>query len=169
MAEAFAIATGAFACLTAAEFFFKCHRSIYRSAKMIKGARDDIFTFANHVELFGGLMGTVRVALKPYVNKKQQDAPQTLQYLVKKDVLTMVFNQVKTIQSDVRYFVPILRNLRTIPRWLVIVQLVFRKREIEAITIKMKSVKSSLQLVMTSIQLENAREQPRCEESTQEM
>lgn len=167
--EPLSIATGVFACLTLVEQVAKCSKSLYRSARRINGAKNDITKFANHVNLFGCLIGAACTALEPYCNVSENKSPPVLQYLLKNQVLDSLVEESESVKDEICHLVPLLRGLRGAAKWKVVLKWVYQKKDIEAMVPKMESVKCSFQLVMHSIVLEAFRLQPRTKEGDREM
>lgn len=167
--DPFTIATGVFACLTTAEILTKCSKSLYRSGRRVKGAKGDITKFASDVGLFSSIIEVAFIALEPYTAISDNENPPVLQYLIKHQVLTSLFEQSKRVTDEIYSYVPIIRNPRGRSELLVSLKWVFRKKDVEAIVPKMDSVKCNLLVVMHSISIEAMRSRPRTPVGDREM
>ncbi|KAH8592572.1 hypothetical protein B0O99DRAFT_597028 [Bisporella sp. PMI_857] len=147
--EPFSITTGIFACWTAVELLGKCSKSLYRSGRRVKGAKDDIAEFASGVDLFACLIGAACTALERYTAIPDDGNLHVLQYLMKHRVLATLVDQSERVTNEIRNHVPVIRGLRGIPKLIVALKWISRKKDIEAMVPKMESVKCSFQLPRT--------------------
>lgn len=167
--EPFTIVTGVLTCVAAAELLYKCSKSLYQTRKRSKRAEKEINFFANTVEIFSGSVGSADRELKLYENSSDHGTLHKLEYLQKRDVLTMMNEQVDSILYDVETYVPILKTLGRMPGFVVKAQMIYRQKEIKTIILRMDTVTNSFLLVILCIQLEVLLQKPRIEASRQDM
>lgn len=163
------LAAGIIACVQAADLLAKCSISLYRIGKRAKGARKDINKFADDVEMFGLLLGTVHTTLQPFTKISDDQDSNVLKYLKNKKVLRKLFKKSNRVTDEIAQYVPIIEDRSKELPLITIIKWVFRKGEIEAFSPKMESIKSAFTLVLSCISLEDALSQPRTDDNDQKM
>lgn len=169
MAEALALAAGIFACVAIVGSITKDTTSLCRSVQRIKVAKREIEIFRKHVQDYGNVIGLACTALRPFEHLSDDDNSLVVRYMLENDVWVSMVTQCECIKEDIRKHVIEIRGLRKRSQLMAKLKWMLQRREIEALGPRMESVKSSLLLVIASIQLELLRLQPRTESSDMEM
>jgi hypothetical protein len=167
--DPFTIVTGALTCVATAELLYKCSKYLRETRKISKRAEKDINFFANTVHIFSGLIVNAGASLRKYAKSLDHPNLNTFQYLLERGVLRMMVEQVESILWDVETYVPILKTIGTMPGVVVKFQMIYRRKEIKTIFLRIDTVTNSFLLVMLCIQLEVLFHQPRSEGSGKEM
>lgn len=145
---------------SAGEAAYKIASSLYHSSRRVKGAGDDIEIFAKDVDNFGLAMGTAYAALEPICVSTNRPSC-VIHYLIRNGGLESLAKQSERLTKDIRKYNPDIRALRGRPEFIARFKWAFQRKEINALGLRMESVKSNLQIILTSIAVEALMEQPR--------
>lgn len=153
------IAASVVALCSAGDAAYKIATSLYRSGKRVKGAGDDIENFAKDVDMYGVAIGTAYRALEPICISAPRPS-RVIDYLSENEGLISLAEQSRRVTKNIKKYNPNIRALRGKSKLIARVKWAFQKKEIDALILKMESVKSSLQIIINSVVLEAVMEQP---------
>ncbi|OBT64739.1 hypothetical protein VE03_05857 [Pseudogymnoascus sp. 23342-1-I1] len=153
------IAASVVALCTAGDAAYKIASSLYRSSRKVKGAGDDIEIFANDVDNYGVAMGMAYTALEPICMSANRRS-RVIGYLIENEGLESLAKQSKWLTEHIKKYNPDIRALRSRSEIIARFKWAFQKKEIDALGLRMESIKSNLQIVMSSVTLEALIEQP---------
>lgn len=162
------IAASVVALCSAGSAAYKIATSLYRSSNRVNGAGDDIETFAMDVDNFGIAMGTAYSALEPICAPTNRPS-RVIGFLARKGGLGNLVGQSKRLIKHIKKHNPDIRALRGRSGFIARFKWTFQSKEIEALRLRMESVKSNLQIIMVSIALEALMDQPRTTATEKQM
>jgi hypothetical protein len=142
--------------------------SLYRSSNRVNGAGDDIETFAMDVDNFGIAMGTAHSALNP-ICISTNTTSRVIGYLDQEGGLKNLAEQSERLIKHITKHNPGIRALRGKLGFVARFKWTFQRKDINELRLRMESVKSNLQIIMVSIALEKAMEQPRTTDTENQM
>ncbi|KFX93544.1 hypothetical protein V490_04791 [Pseudogymnoascus sp. VKM F-3557] len=153
------IAASVVALCSAGKVAYNIADSLYRSSDMVNGAGEDIKNFAMEVDNFGTAMGTAYSALEPRCTPTNSSSC-VVRYLIQKGGLKSLAKQSKRLMKHIKKRNPDIRARRGKLGLVTRVMWTFQRKEVDALRLRMESVKSNLQLIISSITLEEFKEKP---------
>lgn len=153
------IAASVIALCTAADAAYKISKSLYHSSRKVKGAGDDIEIFAMDVDNYGLAIGAAYLTLEP-ICISARGPSRVIDYLIESKGLESLDKQSKRVTEYIGMYNPDIRALRGRSEFIARFKWAFQRKEIDALGLKMESVKSNLQIVISSVLLEAYKEQP---------
>jgi len=153
MAEILALTASIIAIGQAAEKAFKVADSLYRTARRVQTAKDDISGFALKVTNFATAVDAVHISLKYHTSGEDMKSP-VLEFIAEHDTLKKLAAQSRRVTDAIRKLRGPIKELEgELSVWKRL-KWVMQKKEILALDPEMESVKSSLQLVLSVVMLE---------------
>lgn len=153
------IAASVVALCTAGEAAYKIASSLYHSSRKVNGAGDDIEIFAKDVDNYGLAMGIAYAALEPICISANRPS-RVIGYLIKNKGLESLAEQSRRLTKHIKKYNPDIRALRGRSQIIARLKWALQKKEIDALGLRMESVKSNLQIIISSVALEALMEQP---------
>lgn len=151
MAEAFAVLGALTTICTVASGTLKLTEKLYNVARDLGSAGDDVEDFAMTVGNFSSVIMTAQRTLKQYCSGKQTH--EMLLYLAKEKVIDSLAKQSKRISKRIKQFQPQIKNLASRLTVISRVKWMFEKARVQALKLAMESVKSDLNLLVTTVHL----------------
>src|SRR6266536_5584324 len=138
----------------AAATAFKISRSLYRTSKQIRRAKEIIESFANEIGTYGSVIATAHIALKPYTNIPISTKSAVFKYLGNHNVVAEVLSQSKLVILHLKQIMSWIQSLKRKSRIGAIIKWLWRRGEIENVKPKMESIKASLHILVSVVTLD---------------
>jgi hypothetical protein len=162
------IAASVAALCSAGSAAYNIANSLYRSSDRVNGVGEDIKTFAMEVDNFGTAMGTAYSALEPRCTPTNSSSC-VIRYLTQNGGLKSLAKQSKRLMKNIKEYNPDIRARRGKLGFVTRVMWTFQRKDVNALRLRMESVKTNLQIIISSIILEELKDKPHSTDNERHM
>lgn len=170
MAEALALFSSIAAVGTAADAALKISRWMFHIAKEIGGAQEAVERFADKIANFQLIIGAVHFALNQYLDPKDHSSLSPLMmYMKDRRIIKRLAETCDVLVVHIRSLKPRISGLQSKLSLISKLKWLACKNEVESMGPEMECVKTSMQLVLTLVQMEMTKSQQMTPEIQKEL